>query len=267
VIRRLKNVFRKAHAPPQKESLQRTNATLQEHHKKDLFEHLSVVGWKPNIIVDIGVATGTPSIYNYYPDAYYILVDAVREYEPQIRTILETLDGEYHITAVSEEPGEMEMMVQEPLYISSLNFDKKTLRKQARRIVPVTTIDDILEKSPRQGPILLKTDCQGHDLQVIRGAKRSLPTIDVIICELPVYQPWGGGHEFYDYVVGMHELGYSFYDIWGWLHRPGDQRLQHLDLVFVHSDGPLRQQPLFTEGEHNLGHYERYTQQPPKSEQ
>ena len=99
---------------------------------------------------------------------------------------------------------------------------------------------------------MLKTDCQGHDLQVIQGAGAQLPKIDMIICEMPVYGPWGGGAEFIDYVQGLDDLGFSFYDIWGCLYRPGDNRLQNLDLVFVHTDGKLRQNKLFTQGEHNL---------------
>ena len=224
------------------------------------FKHLEMVGWQPETIIDVGVANGTPALYEPFPDAYYILIDAVREYEPTMQSLLENLKGEYHLTGVSETPGEMEMMVQEPFYVSSLSFDKETLREEARRVVPVTTIDDIFLSAPRKAPVLLKTDCQGHDLAVIRGAQKSLEQIDVVIYELPVFQPWGGGPEFIDYVVGMDELGYRFYDIWGWLYRPGDQRLQHLDLVFVKRDGPLRQNQLFGEGPLNVGAYTRYMQ-------
>ena len=225
------------------------------------FKHLEIVGWKPETVIDVGVANGTPALYQPFPDAYYILIDAVAEYEQTMQNLLGTLKGEYHLTAVSDAPGELEMMVQEPFYISSLTYDKNTLRQEKRRMVPVTTIDEIFAQAPRAEPVLLKTDCQGHDLQVIHGAVQSLPHIDVVICELPVYGPWGGGPEFLDYVVGMDELGYRFYDVWGWLYRPGDQRLQHLDLVFVRTDGPLRKQPLFTQGEQNIGFYARHLKQ------
>ena len=224
------------------------------------FKHLSDVGFIPRTIIDVGVANGTPDIYSAYPDAYYILIDAVAEYESGMREILKSLRGEYVITALSDRTGEAEMMVREPLYISSLQYGED-IRKEFLRTVPVDTLENILSERSVDGPIMLKTDCQGHDLQVIRGAGRALEDIEVIICELPMYGPWGGGPEFIDYVNGLDELGFRVYDIWGWLHRPGDQRLQHLDLVFVKTDGLLRQNKLFPQGESNLGYFRKHYKQ------
>jgi len=223
------------------------------------FQHLANVGFKPKTIIDVGVANGTPDIYTAFPDAYYILVDAVAEYEAGMREMLKSMRGEYILTALSDEPGEAEMMVTEPLYVSSLQYDKQ-IRKEALRTVPVDTLENILAERSVERPIMLKTDCQGHDLQVIRGAGSALKDIEVIICELPMYGPWGGGAEFIDYVTGLDELGYRVYDIWGWLYRPGDQRLQHLDLVFVKTDGLLRQNKLFPQGQQNLGYFRRHYQ-------
>lgn len=219
----------------------------------EFFKHLNIVGFQPKTIIDIGVAKGTPDLYKAYPNAYYVLVEAVKEYEQELKRILASHKGEYHISAVSNQPGKMEMMVKEPFYISSLQYDKENLKdKNAIRKVDVITVDQLFAKGKYEPPVLIKTDCQGHDLNVIMGAKDNLEKIEVIICELPLYGPWGGGYEFYDYVVEMDKLGYRVYDIWGWLYRPHDQRLQHLDLVFVKKDGLLRQNKLFTQGKLNI---------------
>ena len=52
------------------------------------FEHLNHVGFQPATIIDVGVANGTPDIYESFPDAYYVLIDAVVEYEEGIARLL-----------------------------------------------------------------------------------------------------------------------------------------------------------------------------------
>ncbi len=224
----------------------------------EFFDHLKRVGFYPATIIDVGVAKGTPDIYEAYPDAYYVLVDPVAEYEQDIRNLLRGLRGEFHACALSDSEGAREMMIQEPFYVSTFQFNRDEIRNpDAIRSVPMTTLDRLISEGDYAGPIMVKTDCQGHDLHVIRGASASLERIDVIICEIPVYGPWGGGPEFTDYVRVLDELGYRFYDVWGTLYRTGDKRLQNLDLVFVKTDGQLRQNRLYPQGELNLGHFAR----------
>ena len=220
----------------------------------DFFNHLKLVGFEPQVIIDVGVANGTQEIYDAFPDTYYLLIDPVVEYAPVITKIMSKLNGEYIPCAVSDTQGEAEMMVQEPFYVSSLQFDD-SLRSEARRVVKVDTLENIIQSRSLSGPIMIKTDCQGHDLNVIEGIGSQLSKIEVIICEIPLFGPWGGGPELTEYIIRLDRLGYRMYDIWGWLLRPGDQRLQHIDLVFVKTNGRLRQNKLFAEGPHNLQYF------------
>jgi len=219
----------------------------------NIFDHLKLLGFEPKTIIDVGVANGTPELYEAFPKAYFVLVEAVSEYEETIQQILMEIDGEYHLVAVSDHAGQMEMMVREPLYISSLNFDASELQSQTRT-VEVARLDSILKKD-LAGPIVIKTDCQGHDLDVIRGASGMMDKVEVCILEIPLHGPWGGGNEFIDYVIEMDQLGFRFYDVWGTLRRPGDRQLHSLDGVFVKTDGLLRKHRLFTEGDRNLGYF------------
>ena len=217
------------------------------------FEHLKLLGFDPKTIIDVGVANGTPALYAAFPNAYYVLVEAVAEYEQGIRNLLNGLDGEYHLVAVSDHAGQMEMMVREPLYISSLNYDANDLKSDTRT-VDVKRLDQIITRD-LAGPALIKTDCQGHDLDVIRGATGLLDRVEVCILEIPMHGPWGGGNEFIDYVTTMDTLGFRFYDVWGSLRRPSDHQLHSIDGVFVRTDGLLRKHRLFTEGKLNLGYF------------
>lgn len=56
--------------------------------------------------------------------------------------------------------------------------------------IDVAPLDEVLDVSALRGPVLLKIDVQGFELELLRGAIKSLPAINDIYCELsflPLY--------------------------------------------------------------------------------
>jgi len=60
--------------------------------------------------------------------------------------------------------------------------------ERARTLVPAARLDDLVRVEDLPRPIVAKIDTQGAELRVLRGAERSLPHIDHLICE---FWPWG----------------------------------------------------------------------------
>jgi hypothetical protein len=50
-------------------------------------ERFKLLGFAPKTVIDIGVAQGTPVLYRNFPDAYYILVDPLREAVPYMESL------------------------------------------------------------------------------------------------------------------------------------------------------------------------------------
>lgn len=101
----------------------------------------------------------------------------------------------------------------------------------------------MFEDKALQGPILIKTDCQGFDLDVMKGGKTFIKKADVIIMEVNLFHPAGneGLADFGQIVLWMQEHGFSVYDIISYQQRPFDGALGYIDLVFVKTDGVFRQ--------------------------
>ncbi|WP_349371485.1 FkbM family methyltransferase [Salinarimonas sp.] len=193
----------------------------------------------PETVVDVGAAYGTQEILNPFPKAYHILFEPVPSFEPRMKQILRKYRGEYFTCALSDAPGEM------PMRVPANGADGSTLATAGGPgtiTVKVETLDRLLGPRALQGPIFLKTDCQGFDMHVMRGGREFLKRVDVAVCETNLFHPAGRPElpDFGDTVVQMRELGFAVLDIVSYQVRPFDDALGYVDLVFAREDSPLR---------------------------
>jgi FkbM family methyltransferase len=193
----------------------------------------------PSTVIDVGAAWGTQEILQPFPQAYHVLIDPVPTYEARMKQILGKYRGEYHLIALSDEPGEMPMVVQQGGEVSaslSSSVGANTI------MVPVDTLDNLFAGRDLEGPILIKTDCQGYDMHVMRGGREFLNRVDVAVCEVNMFHPTGRPDlpDFGEIVITMRNLGFAVYDIVSYQTRPFDMALGYVDLVFAREGGPLR---------------------------
>ena len=206
-----------------------------------LLAHLKSLGFAPQTVIDVGVAYGTPPLYEAFPDAYFVLCEPISDFEKYLKATLNNLKGEYHLLAVSDADGTAQIYVSPQADGSSLMHQNVKADSPMLRTIETKTLDTLLADRNLAGPILLKTDCQGGDLKVMAGAKKFLSQVDVIIMEVFMFHFWGRATpDFADTVVYMKELGFVPYDLFDQMHRPSDGALGQLDVVFVKEDGQFR---------------------------
>jgi FkbM family methyltransferase len=206
----------------------------------EFFDHLKRIGWYPLTCVDVGAANGTPSIYRAFPEALHIAYEPLPDFIPDLEKCLEPFRHEIHVRALLEEPGEGHLLRHSDLFGSSLMHRQD---KSNERVVEVevSTLDEDLAARKLSGPILLKTDCQGADLPILKGGKKFLSRCDVVIVEVSMYRFWGAHQaDFWEVVSFMNRRGFAVYDFLGGLFRPSDGALGQIDVVFVKKEGPLR---------------------------
>ncbi len=103
------------------------------------------------------------------------------------------------------------------------------------------TIDQIVsEHFGDQGPEFLKLDVQGYELEVLKGAEKTLPQIQVILAEINLLDIHQNVPLLADVVAWLNDRDWVTYDICGFIRRPLDQALWQIDMIFVPKRSPLR---------------------------
>lgn len=140
-----------------------------------------------------------------------------------------TLRGKYTVsdlelinTAVGAVAGQVEFINYESSVLSSalpLVYHPESpfndTKEKSREMVPVITIDDFLTERKLNHVSLLKSDTQGYDLNVLKGAGKSLTDgiIDYVLVELvfvSMYQKQGGVRDIDEFLdsVGYGLIGH-----------------------------------------------------------
>jgi FkbM family methyltransferase len=108
------------------------------------------------------------------------------------------------------------------------------------RLYPMQTIDEIVESKGIEAPNFLKLDVQGYELEVLRGARKTLPRVSAVLAEVNLIDIHRGAPLLDELVLFMRDSGFVAYDICGLARRPLDKALWQADFIFVPQASDLR---------------------------
>ena len=106
-------------------------------------------------------------------------------------------------------------------------------------LVEVTTLDDVCDRENIEAIDLLKLDVQGYELEVFRGARRILPNVWAILCEVNLIPQYAGAVHVRDIDRHLHEAGFALHDIYNLYRDRATNRLVFADAVYLNN----RRQP------------------------
>jgi FkbM family methyltransferase len=112
------------------------------------------------------------------------------------------------------------------------SFQRQTISMPMRRL------DDL--ETGLKGPLFLKLDVQGYELEVLRGAQSTLAQTDVIVAEVALLNYNVGAPLMAEVVAFMAERGFEPYDIGDVMRRFEDRAMFQCDMIFVRHDSALR---------------------------
>jgi len=136
-------------------------------------------------VIDVGVADGTPDLYNRFPNAFLDLFEPHPKYQDELEaTVMRSRPGRLHRMGLGSVEGTAKLYLKGRTG-SSLGVDKG----QGSIEVPVRRLDTVLEADSIRRPCLLKIDTEGYELEVLKGAVGIMQHIDCVATELHFTTP------------------------------------------------------------------------------
>lgn len=212
---------------------------------KAFFQHLKSKGIEFQTIIDVGVAFGTPALYESFPNSKFYLIEPVPDCKPILDDLTRVLDAEAFNVAAGSEDGMMDFHVHTDISGSSPYRQWEGELLDGKKIsVPVRRLDSLVTM-PVVRPCLLKIDTQGAELDVLAGATKTLNEVDMVIVEASFHQFRRGAPEFSAVVSKFSELGFECYEVLEGHYRAVDNALAQVDLAFIRPDSLLRSEKGF----------------------
>ena len=195
-------------------------------------QKLKSFGFEPKNILDIGANKGKWTLEikkKVFPKAEYTLIEAI-DYEELDKLSVKHDNINYKNILLDE----IERLVTwyekrntgDSIFKENTGYfdDCKEIKRSA------TTLDLIFNKN--EVFELIKIDCQGAEIPILKGGNRLIQKSSVIILEVPFMGEYNiGAPNFYEHINYMENIGYRVFDIVE-LHRV-DNILIQIDIIFI----------------------------------
>jgi|688.fasta_scaffold666225_1 FkbM family methyltransferase len=183
-------------------------------------------------IIDVGILSGTPELIRAWPEKKHILFEPVEEFSQIIQTAYSNVDHELHHSAVSDSSGSVGLELRSVIQgmpISHSGMTENAVQGDGRvvRQVPMIALDDFLHHKEYEEPFLLKIDIDGHELRVLKGAKKTLQKCSIVIVECPKSQ-------LVERISAVQAAGFDLFDLCEPCYY--DKAFWQCDGVFLRSD-------------------------------
>ena len=213
-------------------------------HLDFLMRLLKDIGYKPNMIFDIGANRGgwTASALEYFPNANYILFEPQANLANEIKNrFSEKPNIQCFTIGVGNQKATLHFTLHERDDSCNFLMTKEEADAQGYQQieVPVVALDAFIREQNVQNPDILKIDAEGIDLQVLEGARETIKNhTEVVLVEVAIINPMFENTAL-AVMEKMDSWGFKLFDITD-LNRPFEPKVLWLsEFVFIRKNGIL----------------------------
>lgn len=214
----------------------------------NFYNTLKKINFEPKHIVDIGANHGTWSreALQYFPDAYYTLLEPQEWLKESFQDILETNPKvQFYPVGAGEKKGSFLFTIVDRDDSCSFRYTKEeALEAGFKQLeIPVVTLNELLFESKISVPDIIKIDAEGLDIEVLKGASDFFGKTEIFMVEAGVVNKLFH-NSFLELINFMDNKGYRLFEITD-LNRPFDLKVLWLvELVFVKKGGFIDSQTI-----------------------
>ncbi len=203
-------------------------------------QNLKSKGFNPVAVLDIGAYEGLWSIdfLEVFPTARILMLEAqTKKAKTLTKIVEENKNVQFEISLLSSTDGEAVLFYEDETASHIINAKSNNVLHA--NFIKTKTVDTILREINFPKPQFLKLDVQGHELEVLKGARDSLLSAEFCLLEVS-FLDLGDGNPLAAAVINfMEESNFQMYDITQFIRRPYDKALFQIDLMFIKKDSVL----------------------------
>ncbi|MCO4053740.1 MAG: FkbM family methyltransferase [Bosea sp.] len=205
-------------------------------------ENLAAVGFAPRTVLDVGAHEGhwASMASKAFPDAAFHLFEAQPTQKPALNAALAKTGNGGSVNIALLGPDNRDNVVFHVMGTGSSVLPEVTPFDRTQVALPMRRMDDVVAGLALTGPLLIKLDTQGFELEILKGATKTLGLAEVVILEVSLLTYNEGAPLFHEVVGFMAAAGFLAYDVCGMERRRTDHVLFQCDMIFVRHDSELR---------------------------
>jgi FkbM family methyltransferase len=205
-------------------------------------------GFEPAHIVDVGANRAKWSRWAHmvYPNAHYTLIEPQVELRPQLDAFCRRCRNARWIAAgVGSHIGTLPLTIRPDTVSSSFLPSAEEARHEGhpRRMVPVITLDHLVENEIHAIPDVVKVDAEGFEVPILEGAESLMGKTEVFLLEAHFHGPANSPCRLGPLIGMMADRGYAPYGFTTFHRRRSDHALALCEIAFARENGFLRAEP------------------------
>ena len=150
-------------------------------------------------------STLIPEFSTTFPNSYFYLIEPLKQFHYKNQKFLKNHRGKLIKAEAGNSIGKTKINVHDD-YLEGSSILNEEMGEKAdghQELIEILTLDSLFINTKLKAPVLLKVDVQGTEIEVLKGFKKNIKLVVVIVLEASTFKFMKGSPEIYEFVNFM----------------------------------------------------------------